>query len=381
MPKTAPTAAHRPPHQVEGRGFTLVELLTVIAIIAVLLAILLPTLGAVRTAARKASTQSLMREVRTAIDVFQTDHQRLPGRFSAQEMGATPNLAQSDGGSNHGFTAMENALLELSVGELRDTNDDPEPSEDNNIIDVGPVVQNDKVRLDMLSVGAGDGPGYLSLSQEHLRPIRGQATNDDRVVGGDQRIIGMPDVIDYFGQPVMLWSRNQTASLPPDAIVPQDEDVGFAALSTDDGAASFYWSSNAGYLSAGDPEAVSGENRQIGLGRERINQFEESVLGADNDEASDQATGEQRVFSLMGVLGSPAFSTQPDMGNPQGVLPAAARGDAVILSAGADQIYFKKRGEGSGAAVGYKPRLESGDAAMNFPAVDDFDDLLDATGG
>ena len=55
------------------RGFTLIELLVVISIIAVLAAILLPAIAAVSRAARRASTESLIRRIELALEAVHKD--------------------------------------------------------------------------------------------------------------------------------------------------------------------------------------------------------------------------------------------------------------------------------------------------------------------
>jgi prepilin-type N-terminal cleavage/methylation domain-containing protein len=58
-----------------ARGFTLVELLTVVAIIVLLVAVLVPAIGAARTAARKAATSATISTLSTAIEAFRADAQ------------------------------------------------------------------------------------------------------------------------------------------------------------------------------------------------------------------------------------------------------------------------------------------------------------------
>ncbi|MDP7008530.1 MAG: type II secretion system protein [Phycisphaerales bacterium] len=85
-------------------GFTLIEILVVIAIIAVLAGILLAALGGVQSAAKKTQTNSLMQSFARACDEFALDHGRYPGLL--------PDSA-IDGLD---ITSTQNALLELMGG-------------------------------------------------------------------------------------------------------------------------------------------------------------------------------------------------------------------------------------------------------------------------
>ncbi len=63
-------------------GFTLVELLVVMGVIAILVAILLPAMGKAREQARELVCQSNQRQIGTAFLAFAADHQgRLPGNW------------------------------------------------------------------------------------------------------------------------------------------------------------------------------------------------------------------------------------------------------------------------------------------------------------
>lgn len=60
------------------RGFTLIEMMIVVAIIAILVAILVPNFMRARAQAQTAACEANLKEIATALELYQTDHQAYP---------------------------------------------------------------------------------------------------------------------------------------------------------------------------------------------------------------------------------------------------------------------------------------------------------------
>lgn len=105
-----------------NRGFTLTELLVVIFIIAVLIAILIPTISSVQRSAMTADTKNLISQLSSAITRYHQDFNAFPGPFSNNQIaaGGTPRIGQTgpvlSGASD--ITHSENLALAL-LGGLR----------------------------------------------------------------------------------------------------------------------------------------------------------------------------------------------------------------------------------------------------------------------
>jgi prepilin-type N-terminal cleavage/methylation domain-containing protein len=79
-----------------GRAFTLIELLIVVAIIAILAAIAVPNFLEAQTRAKVARVQNDMRVMATALEMYRTDHNSYPPRFGPVSVNyATDDSKQS----------------------------------------------------------------------------------------------------------------------------------------------------------------------------------------------------------------------------------------------------------------------------------------------
>ncbi|MEZ5276808.1 MAG: prepilin-type N-terminal cleavage/methylation domain-containing protein [Opitutaceae bacterium] len=100
------------------RGLTLVELLTVIAIISILISILIPTVSTVRTSARKAKAKILLTQWATALETFRQEYGFYPAfDFAADE----DNLIASAADTAVFVKALSGRNVDGSVLEATDT--------------------------------------------------------------------------------------------------------------------------------------------------------------------------------------------------------------------------------------------------------------------
>jgi prepilin-type N-terminal cleavage/methylation domain-containing protein len=108
-------------HQTSLRfaGFTLVELLVVISIIAVLAGLLLPALSGTKTKARIAEARLEMRQIVNAISTYKADYQRLPAGDLAAGAGV-PDFTY--GTANTGFGGYAIANTPLVPGDFETNN-------------------------------------------------------------------------------------------------------------------------------------------------------------------------------------------------------------------------------------------------------------------
>ena len=68
-------------------GFTVMELMVTISIIAVLLALILPAIQKVRDSSRRMTCQNNIRQIGLAIESFESAHRHYPKRCQRRELG------------------------------------------------------------------------------------------------------------------------------------------------------------------------------------------------------------------------------------------------------------------------------------------------------
>jgi len=94
------------PHRRKPGGFTLIEILVVVAIIVVLISILIPALGAAKKRARIVDTTSLMDNLQTDIEAYYQQFNAYPGPF--------PTAQTTSGNSTLKLSGTQNLLLGLT---------------------------------------------------------------------------------------------------------------------------------------------------------------------------------------------------------------------------------------------------------------------------
>src|SRR4051812_43629834 len=96
------------------KAFTLIELLVVVGIIAVLIAIIVPTLGAVRTRAYKVKTQALMNQLQGAIASYYAHFRAYPGPLGTSTVGSQSVYVPAPAATPDKVSGAQNLVLGLS---------------------------------------------------------------------------------------------------------------------------------------------------------------------------------------------------------------------------------------------------------------------------
>jgi general secretion pathway protein G len=85
--------AFEPRNESGEEGFTLIEMMVVVAIIAILVAILVPNFIRARAQAQTAACEANLKEIATALELYQTDHEQYPTGNNTPVTTSDPDLA------------------------------------------------------------------------------------------------------------------------------------------------------------------------------------------------------------------------------------------------------------------------------------------------
>jgi prepilin-type N-terminal cleavage/methylation domain-containing protein len=349
-----------------ARGFSLIELMVVIGIIALIVAIVVPALGHAKDSAKKEETRNLCQNVMQACITFQQSEGRLPGYFSAKAMGSAANATR-------GFSAMQNAMLELTGVALRDTGN-PAAGE----VKVGPTTT-DTVILDPHLMGAAtpSGKAYFTPPGKFFKPLDrttlptggrvSYAWCDSNPTTDAQTYFN--EMIDSYGNPILLWAIDSATR--GEVLAPNIAQNNFAQI-TSANPARFYWNSNASFLDDGD-----GTTGMYFYGSVPPLQTTNSLLKSNNDDLKRRA--------LMALLGNPASpkAVTDAAGAPlpvDQILPSAARGQVVVHSSGRDRTFLSKNDRGgkqtTGGALHYGTSVLPDASGKTQDVISLFDDII-----
>jgi prepilin-type N-terminal cleavage/methylation domain-containing protein len=209
--------AHRtPPRPVNprsaARGFSLVELLTAVAVLAILVTILVPTVGGARTAALKARTRAQFGQWAAAIEQFRQEYGSYP-QFRTQ------GLINVIGADSTTPTA-EHTFHDILTGQRRDPSANNWQTNRPNRVPPFPEVQNSR-RVRFLTFSESDlisaadvAAGYAPNSQ--LNFICDAFHNTSIAVMVDRNLDGVINGRDITsGSPPAVTIPNTSTSLRP----------------------------------------------------------------------------------------------------------------------------------------------------------------------
>ena len=318
------------------RGFTLTEVLVVVALIAILVAILLTALARVQVKARETTTLGTMQAFANACELFHQDHGTYPGIIPERILAANPAIRVS---------STQMALLHLMGGYISNNEPQwgqPEYAAWQEFVFVNPDDGANPLRIRINASRMGDGPiiggearaPYFSSAGRDFGPAQQVGPGATvPIPAGLNEESRLPDLLDGWGNPIVYLRRQR----------PTGELAGVT------GNGNQYQFRRAGALPYFEPEST------VDAGQRAF-----SILNGEAAGGVGIATS-----NLAAILEHPS-------------LAGTARGAFMLLSAGSDEIYFSRE---DGLGTREEPVTDLNDLPASLQSrppsfIDEYDDVL-----
>lgn len=339
-------------------GFSLVELMVVVSIIAVLVGLLLVALGKVRGTANVTKTQNTMREFAAACDQFEQEFGRYPGPIPETVLQAS---------SSNGISLIsttENALLDLMGGYRVQRPSDAGTSAQDDYTAYAALPGSQTISFGStgwsLAVNIariGEGPvidgkasgSFFTPDESSFANIDGQAYPGGGLGGTPPPL---PDLVDAWGQPILYLRQQRTR----------------------------------GQLVSDDPDdrpqyLITGLNSYLGspgIGALAVNQVYQNPNNLKGSILTDTIGDYQYNYGY--ILRHPGLGEFDDPDNMMS--SSTAQGSYVLISAGPDGVYFSAQ-DGPGGPGDEVDELTTlgGPSANPSLLINEYDDIRVFGGG